>query len=145
MSFFSNSHLDAEEINDIDEVDTDLNDASDKKKIDIDESNYENEIDDDDDHKKDVNLISEIYQKFMFKNGEKILPAENSVENVVGLAQSDDTYDEKAADEDNNDEEDDVSQGIYGQWSKQFNSKNDINKKEINKFSKSFEVYFFIF
>ena len=152
VSFFSNSHLDAEEINDIDEIDENLNDESHKKKNigdslngDEDEEDEEHEENgEDDDHKQDVNLISEIYQKFMFKNAEKILPAHN-VEKGVDLVQSDDTYEEKEVELDDDNDEDDVSQGIYSQWSKQFNSKNDICKKENNKFSKSFEVKYLKF
>ena len=156
VSFFSNSHLDAEEINEIDDVDENLNDESQKKKKISDSSNGEEEEEEeeeegeeDDDHKQDVNFISEIYQKFMFKNAEKIVPKENA-SHAVDLIQSDDTFEEKAVDveddqqaEDEKDDDDDKeeeSHSIYSQWSKQFNSKNDISKKENNKFSKSFEV-----
>jgi hypothetical protein len=156
VSFFSNSHLDAEEINEIDDEDENLNGESQKKKKIFDSSNGEEgeEEEEDDDHKQDVNFISEIYQKFMFKNAEKIVPKEN-VNHAVDLIQSDDTFEEKAVDveddqqvadekddddDDDDDDKEEESHGIYSQWSKQFNSKNDMGKKENNKFSKSFEV-----
>ena len=161
VSFFSNSHLDAEEIKDIDDVDEDFNiecnkESGQKEKRVVESSNGEEDEDngdDDDDHKKDVNFISELYQKFMFKNVQKAMPTSDVVSHQADIIHSDDTFEDKVDDEEeDNDEEndqEDESESIYSQWSKQLNSKPEFikqskkkvdSKNENNKFSKSFEV-----
>ena len=153
VSFFSNSHLDADEIKDTDDEDLPADFVA-RKEVAVEsaadmtaaagECSVTDE-DQDDDHKKDCNFISELYQKFMFKS-KKVPFAEAEDANLIN---SDDTSsDEKIVDD--ADEEEDEEESTYSQWSKQYHSKNEVayenNKKNVdkhkdnNKFSKSFEV-----
>jgi hypothetical protein len=162
VSFFSNSHLDADEIKeDITVEENEIAAAvrtTTKTSTTSQDIEPESELESDDDHKQDVNFISELYQKFMFKSGvEKMCPltsdearaCKNDNESTVEKkerGESDQDEDQEPREEE---EEEEDEESYYSQWSKQFQVKNGThedadtlnNNKEIrNKFSKSFEV-----